>query len=99
MVGGDARYVPEKGDIVWISFTPHAGHEQARRRPAMVLSPGIYDRKSGLALFCPITATPAENAHVKGRLDAEGSCVGYQMNRQTPAGMRPSGTVTLWHDV
>ena len=56
MVAGDASYVPEKGDIVWISFTPHAGHEQASRRPAIVLSPGTYNRKSGLALFCPITS-------------------------------------------
>lgn len=56
MVGDDASYVPEKGDIVWISFTPHAGHEQASRRPAIVLSPGTYNKKSGLALFCPITS-------------------------------------------
>ena len=56
MVGGNASYVPERGDIVWISFTPHAGHEQASRRPAIVLSPGTYNKKSGLALFCPITS-------------------------------------------
>ena len=46
------RYVPRRGDIVWLSFTPQAGHEQAGRRPALVLSPSTYNRKVGLALFC-----------------------------------------------
>jgi mRNA interferase MazF len=48
-------YVPERGDAVWISFTPQAGHEQAGRRPAVVLSPQSYNQKVGLAIFCPIT--------------------------------------------
>lgn len=48
-------YVPERGDAVWIDFSPQAGHEQAGRRPALVLSPAAYNRKVGLALFCPIT--------------------------------------------
>lgn len=49
-------YVPERGDIVWLQFAPQAGHEQAGRRPALVVSPGAYNGKVGLALFCPITA-------------------------------------------
>ena len=48
-------YIPERGDTVWISFTPQAGHEQAGRRPAVVLSPKAYNQKVGLAIFCPIT--------------------------------------------
>jgi mRNA interferase MazF len=48
-------YVPERGDVVWLSFTPQAGHEQAGRRPAVVLSPKAYNQKVGLAIFCPIT--------------------------------------------
>jgi mRNA interferase MazF len=48
-------YVPERGDAVWLTFDPQAGHEQAGRRPAVVLSPASYNRKSGLAIFCPIT--------------------------------------------
>jgi mRNA interferase MazF len=48
-------YIPERGDAVWISFTPQAGHEQAGRRPAVVLSPKSYNQKVGLAIFCPIT--------------------------------------------
>ncbi len=49
------RYVPERGDLVWLQFTPQAGHEQAGRRPAMVVSPKAYNRKVGLALVCPVT--------------------------------------------
>lgn len=52
----DMPYTPERGDIVWLTFTPQAGHEQAGRRPALVLSPGAYNRKVGLAIFCPITS-------------------------------------------
>jgi mRNA interferase MazF len=48
-------YCPKRGDVVWISFTPQAGHEQAGHRPAVVLSPEPYNRKVGLALLCPIT--------------------------------------------
>ena len=49
-------YVPDRGDIVWLQFDPQAGHEQAGHRPALVVSPRAYNRKVGLALFCPITA-------------------------------------------
>lgn len=48
-------YIPERGDVVWLNFDPQAGHEQAGKRPAFVLSPASYNRKVGLALFCPIT--------------------------------------------
>jgi mRNA interferase MazF len=54
MVGSD--YVPRRGDIVWLDFTPQAGHEQAGHRPALVLSPQTYNDKTGLALCCPITS-------------------------------------------
>jgi mRNA interferase MazF len=47
---------PERGDLVWLSFTPHAGHEQAGRRPALVLSPRAYHQKTRYALVCPITS-------------------------------------------
>lgn len=55
MVSG-ASQVPDRGDIVWLSFTPQAGHEQAGRRPAVVLSPAAYNGKVGLAVLCPITS-------------------------------------------
>jgi mRNA interferase MazF len=41
---------------VWISHEPQAGHEQAGRRPALVVSPEEYNERVGLALVCPITS-------------------------------------------
>ena len=49
------RYVPERGDVVWLQFDPQAGHEQAGHRPALVLSPATYNGKTGLMLCCPMT--------------------------------------------
>ncbi len=49
-------YCPKRGDIVWLTFDPKAGSEQAGRRPALALSPEPYNRKVGLAIFCPITS-------------------------------------------
>jgi mRNA interferase MazF len=51
------RYVPEAGDIAWLDFDPQVGHEQANRRPALVLTSRIYNRASGLAVVCPLTRT------------------------------------------
>lgn len=53
---GDAAFVPNRGDAVWLDFDPQAGHEQRGRRPAVVLSPRAYNAKVGLALVCPITS-------------------------------------------
>jgi mRNA interferase MazF len=71
------RYVPQRGDIVWLSFHPHSGHEQAGRRPALVLSPAGYNARVGLGLFCPITS------QVKG----------YPFEVVIPPGMGLSGAV------
>jgi mRNA interferase MazF len=49
------RYVPDAGDIVWLEFSPQAGHEQAGHRPALVLSPSAYNGKTGTMLCCPMT--------------------------------------------
>lgn len=49
------HYVPDAGHLVKLSFDPQAGHEQAGWRPALVLSPASYNRKSGLAVVAPIT--------------------------------------------
>jgi mRNA interferase MazF len=48
-------YVPERGDVVDINFSPQEGREQSGRRPAIVMSPADYNGKVGLAVFCPIT--------------------------------------------
>jgi mRNA interferase MazF len=50
------EYVPDRGDIIWLNFDPQAGHEQKRKRPALVISPKEYNEKVGLGLFCPITS-------------------------------------------
>ncbi len=70
-------YVPERGDAVWITLDPQAGHEQAGRRPALVLSPSAYNGRVGLALFCPITS------QVKG----------YPFEVPLPAGLPVAGVV------
>lgn len=48
-------WTPDQGDLIWISFTPQAGREQAGHRPAVVVSAAAYNRKSELALMCPVT--------------------------------------------
>lgn len=48
-------YVPDRGDIVWLNLDPQAGREQGGHRTCLVLSPAIYNSKTGLAVFCPIT--------------------------------------------
>ena len=52
----EAGYVPVRGHVVWLAFSPQAGHEQAGHRPALVLSPQSYNEKTGMALFCPVTS-------------------------------------------
>ena len=54
------KYIPERGDVVWVSFDPVRGHEQRGRRPALIVSPRSYNSASGLALACPVTS------HIKG---------------------------------
>lgn len=51
-----APYVPEAGDIAWLDFDPQAGREQAKRRPALVLTDQAYNRASGLVVVCPLTS-------------------------------------------
>jgi len=70
-------YLPNRGDVVWISLNSQAGHEQAGRRPAVVVSPPAYNRKVGLALLCPITS------QIKG----------YPFEVIIPQGLKLSGAV------
>ena len=70
-------YVPQCGDVVWITLNPQAGYEQAGRRPAVVLSPQSYNGKTGLAIFCPITS------QIKG----------YPFEVVIPAGLSVSGAI------
>lgn len=74
-------YVPDAGDLVWLTFDPHAGHEQRGRRPALVLSPRAYNQKARLAIACPITT------HAKG----------YPFEVALPAGGNVTGVVLADH--
>ena len=51
-----ARYVPRAGDLIWLDFDPQAGREQAKRRPALVVTDQSYNRASGLVIVCPLTS-------------------------------------------
>jgi mRNA interferase MazF len=70
-------YVPDTGDLVWLTFDPQAGHEQRGRRPALILSPRSYNSKARLAIACPITS------HVKG----------YPFEVPLPQGGKISGVI------
>ena len=70
-------YVPDRGDLVWLQFSPHAGHEQAGHRPAFVVSPRAYNKRVGLALCCPVTK------QVKG----------FPFEVVLPAGLRVAGAI------
>ncbi len=76
-----ARYIPERGDLVWLSFDPQAGHEQAGRRPALVLSPAAYNGKTGLALVVPVTSRAK----------------GYPFEVALPDGLPVSGVILADH--
>ena len=69
--------MPQRGDVVWITLNPQAGHEQAGRRPAVILSPAAYNDKVGLALLCPITS------QIKG----------YPFEVVIPPGLRVGGAI------
>lgn len=51
-----SSYTPDRGDLIWLNFTPQSGHEQAGKRPALVLSPSKYNVRTGLLIACPVTS-------------------------------------------
>jgi len=76
-----AVFVPDTGDFVWLTLDPQAGREQAGRLPALVLSPKIYNARSGLALVCPIT----------------NQTKGYPFEVAAPAGRGATGVILADH--
>ena len=50
-------YAPKKGELVSLTFDPQTGHEQRGRRPALVVSNDLFNRRTGLCIACPITGT------------------------------------------
>ena len=75
------RYIPNQGDIVWISLDPVRGHEQAGKRPALVISSGEFSKLSGLAVICPISN--ADN--------------GFPMHLPLPNSLNTTGAVLCEH--
>jgi mRNA interferase MazF len=76
-----ARYVPQKGDFVALSFDPQSGHEQKGRRPALVISNYLFNKHTGLAIACPITSTDRQIPfHLP--VPASSSVIGFVMVEQ-----------------
>jgi mRNA interferase MazF len=71
------KYVPRRGDAIWIDFDPQVGHEQSGHRPAIVLSPENYNKRVGLLLVCPVTTQRK----------------GYTFEVVIPAGLKISGVI------
>jgi len=74
-------HIPNAGDLIWLTFDPQAGREQAGRRPALVLSPAAYNEKTDLALVCPISSR----------------VTGYPFEVPLPEGLPISGVVLSDH--
>jgi mRNA interferase MazF len=70
-------YTPKRGDVIWLEFNPQAGHEQAGKRPALVISPEAYNHKTSLLLVCPITS------QIKG----------YPFEVELPPGLQIKGVI------
>lgn len=75
------RYVPDRGDLIWLDFDPQLGHEQRGTRPALVLSPRTYNAKVGLAVCCPVTS----------------QAKGYPFEVAVPAGLPVQGVILSDH--
>lgn len=71
--------VPDRGDLIYLRFSPQMGHEQAGRRPALVLSPKIFNQPSHFAIVCPITSKSK----------------GYPFELPVPEGLPVYGTVLV----
>jgi mRNA interferase MazF len=78
---GNTPYAPDCGDLIWLTFSPQAGREQAGRRPGLVISPRAYNSKVGLCLVCPITKA------VKG----------YAFEIELPSGLPVQGAILCDH--
>lgn len=75
------RYIPAKGDFIALTFDPQSGHEQKGRRPALVDSNTLFNRRTGLAMVCPVTNT-FRNFPLHVAVPAECSLTGFVMVEQ-----------------
>jgi mRNA interferase MazF len=104
MVKRKGAYELERGDAVWITLDPQAGHEQVGRRPALVLSPAAYNGRVGLALLCPITTQikgyPFEVALPEGLvvtgvvLADQVKSLDWRVRKATRFGVVPEGVIS-----
>jgi mRNA interferase MazF len=94
---------PESGDLVWLSFSPQAGREQAGRRPALVLTPAAFNDRVGLAFVCPVTSRvkgyPFEVALHAGRISGvvlvdQLRSLDWRARQAEPAGKAPAAVMT-----
>ena len=76
-----SSYIPDRGDIVFVQFNPQAGKEQSGARPALILSPAVYNKRSGIALACPITSKEK----------------GYPFEVKLPENMKTKGVMLVDH--
>lgn len=75
------KYIPEKGDIVTVTFDPQSGYEQKGRRQALVVSNKVFNKATGLCIVCPITnAKSSIPFHVE--IPKDSSLTGYIMVEQ-----------------
>jgi mRNA interferase MazF len=95
---------PERGELVWLSFSPQAGREQAGRRPALVLSPAPFNSRIGLAFVCPVTSRIKGYPFEVALQDVDGvsgvvlvdqlRSLDWRIRRAEPAGRAPASVMT-----
>ena len=73
------KYIPRKGDVIYVSFNPQSGKEQRGHRPALVVSNTLFNQRTGLAMVCPVTNTDR----------------GWGLHVRLPAGFKLSGVVMV----
>jgi mRNA interferase MazF len=91
------QYVPQKGDLIAVTFDPQSGHEQKGRRPALVVSNTLFNQQTGLAVVCPITKSDrgypfhvaiTDNLDVKGFVMVEQvKSIDFRARKAQPIGI------------
>ena len=95
-------YCPEAGDLIWLDFDPAKGHEQAGHRPALVLTPRIYNKQTLLCIACPVTSKARAHATevaVDGAISGvvltnQVKCVSWSTRYSRFIGVAPAETIT-----
>ncbi|OGG54202.1 hypothetical protein A3H16_02675 [Candidatus Kaiserbacteria bacterium RIFCSPLOWO2_12_FULL_53_8] len=100
---GSPRYVPNRGDIIWIQFSQRRGHEQGGRRPAIILSSKQFSERTSFIFCCPITSkvkgyvfeVPIAAGRIRGAVLADQAYTfDWQARRPTYAARAPEAVVS-----